>query len=81
MKHSIRVVFAWLVAARVATLAPRGAGPATCWRQRQPKRPLPSVRTGPLVTPIALYPDALVAQILMATTYPLESSEAALAEG
>src|SRR4030095_5051695 len=30
-----------------------------------------------LVAPIALYPDSLVAQILMATTYPLEVVEAA----
>ena len=30
-----------------------------------------------LVAPIALYPDALVAQILMASTYPLEVVEAA----
>src|SRR3954468_13721898 len=30
-----------------------------------------------LVAPIALYPDALIAQILMASTYPLEIVEAA----
>ena len=30
-----------------------------------------------LVAPIALYPDALVAQILMASTYPLEIVSAA----
>src|SRR5262245_26858350 len=30
-----------------------------------------------IVAPIALYPDALVAQILMASTYPLEVVEAA----
>jgi hypothetical protein len=30
-----------------------------------------------LVAPIALYPDALLAQMLMASTYPLEVSEAA----
>src|SRR6476661_5875930 len=30
-----------------------------------------------LVAPIALYPDALVAQVLMASTYPLEVVEAA----
>ena len=29
-----------------------------------------------LVAPIALYPDSLVAQILMASTYPLELVEA-----
>ncbi len=30
-----------------------------------------------LVAPMALYPDSLVAQILMASTYPLEIVEAA----
>lgn len=30
-----------------------------------------------IVAPIALYPDALVAQIFMASTYPLEVVEAA----
>lgn len=30
-----------------------------------------------LVAPIALYPDALLSQILMASTYPLEVVEAA----
>ena len=30
-----------------------------------------------LMAPIALYPDALLAQILMASTYPLEVVEAA----
>jgi hypothetical protein len=30
-----------------------------------------------LVAPIALYPDPLLAQILMASTYPLEVVEAA----
>ena len=35
-----------------------------------------------LVAPIALYPDALLAQILMASTYPLEVVEAdALGKG
>ncbi len=30
-----------------------------------------------LVAPVALYPDPLIAQILMASTYPLEVAEAA----
>jgi len=33
-----------------------------------------------LVAPIALYPDSLVSQILMASTYPLEVVEAVRAE-
>ena len=32
-----------------------------------------------LVSPIALYPDALLSQMLLASTYPLEVAEATLA--
>ncbi|HEX6733666.1 MAG TPA: DUF3300 domain-containing protein [Azonexus sp.] len=38
---------------------------------------VPQGKNEQLVAPIALYPDALVAQILMASTYPLEVVEAA----
>ncbi|MGY4480116.1 DUF3300 domain-containing protein [Bradyrhizobium sp. USDA 3364] len=38
---------------------------------------LPDGQIQQLVAPIALYPDALVSQILMASTYPLEVVEAA----
>lgn len=38
--------------------------------------PLPADRIEQLVAPIALYPDALVAQILMASTYPLDIVQA-----
>jgi hypothetical protein len=38
---------------------------------------LPDGQIEQLVAPIALYPDALLSQILMATTYPLEVVEAA----
>ena len=39
--------------------------------------PLPSDELDQLVAPIALYPDALVAQILAGSTYPTEVVEAA----
>src|SRR5262245_19751189 len=39
--------------------------------------PRTAAQLDPLVAPIALYPDALLAQILMASTYPLEVIEAA----
>jgi hypothetical protein len=39
--------------------------------------PLTAAQLDQLVAPIALYPDSLVAQILMAATYPLEVVEAA----
>jgi hypothetical protein len=38
--------------------------------------PLTAAQLDRLVAPIALYPDPLIAQILMAATYPLEVVEA-----
>jgi hypothetical protein len=43
----------------------------------QSAQPLSSEQLEQLVAPIALYPDSLVAQILMASTYPIEVVEAA----
>ena len=50
------------------TPAPAAASPAAAVSQQELDQ---------LLAPIALYPDALVAQILMASTYPLEVVEAA----
>jgi len=46
-------------------------------RAQDAPKPFSSEELEQLVAPIALYPDALVAQILMASTYPLEVVEAA----
>src|SRR5678815_588854 len=43
----------------------------------QASAPLKQEELDQLLAPIALYPDALIAQILMASTYPLEVVEAA----
>ena len=43
----------------------------------QPSAPLSREQLEQLVAPIALYPDSLIAQILMASTYPLEIVQAA----
>ena len=43
----------------------------------QSSAPLSQQQLSSLVAPIALYPDPLVSQILMASTYPLEVGEAA----
>lgn len=43
----------------------------------QSNAPLSQQQLSALVAPIALYPDPLVSQILMASTYPLEVGEAA----
>jgi Protein of unknown function (DUF3300) len=45
------------------------AGTETTAPQQQP---LSEDELDALVAPIALYPDALLAQVLMASTYPLE---------
>src|SRR5882757_7768231 len=51
---------------------------ATCQSSEQPPRPAQQSlqELQQLVAPIALYPDALVAQILAASTYPTEIVEA-----
>ena len=43
--------------------------------QAQPAQILPQEQLENLVAPIALYPDALLSQILVAATYPLEVVE------
>ena len=48
-----------------------GFGPPS--RAAEPsKDPIPMAQIEQLVAPIALYPDALLTQILMASTYPLD---------
>lgn len=39
-------------------------------------KPLTQAQLGALVAPVALYPDPLLAQVLIASTYPLEVAEA-----
>jgi hypothetical protein len=62
---------AWVLAASVMLPLPL--------RAQDPVQPTPfkTEELEQLVAPIALYPDALVAQILMASTYPLEIVQAA----
>src|SRR5689334_2333158 len=48
-----------------------------CVNAEEAQRPFKTEEIEQLVAPIALYPDALVAQILMASTYPLEIVSAA----
>jgi hypothetical protein len=43
----------------------------------QTSAPVPAQQLDDLVAPIALYPDSLVAQVLAASTYPIEIAEAA----
>jgi hypothetical protein len=53
------------------------AVPATAQIQTQTEAQLPEGQIEQLVAPIALYPDPLLTQVLMASTYPLEVVEAA----
>jgi hypothetical protein len=57
-------------------VAPKPAGGAQASAQ-QAGTPFSKEQIEQLVAPIALYPDALVAQVLMASTYPLEVVQAA----
>jgi hypothetical protein len=56
-------------------------GAASCFAQQPPpvdvRPPLSAAQLDSLTAPVALYPDALIAQILTAATYPLEVVEAA----
>ena len=54
-----------------------GTLPARAEAQDTTAKPLTRERLEQLVAPIALYPDSLLSQVLMASTYPLEVVEAA----
>jgi hypothetical protein len=51
-------------------------GPTALWAQDS-KKPFTPEQLDQILAPIALYPDALLSQTLMAATYPLEVVEAA----
>src|SRR5258706_7829109 len=69
VKHAFRQLLVLLVSASVA------------FAQTPPPAPRNAAATQPeldqMLAPIALYPDSLLSQILMASTYPLEVVEAA----
>ena len=68
MNRLLRAGLVWMLAAAVAL-------PLRAFAQEP--APFKKEEIEQLVAPIALYPDSLVAQILMASTYPLEVVEAA----
>jgi len=61
----------FMVAAALFLAAPQGG-----YAQEESKPGLKKDQLAQLVAPIALYPDALLSQILMASTYPLEIVQA-----
>ena len=70
MTRISRVLAIWLIAALAVM-------PWVRAQDAPPPAPFKAEEIEQLVAPIALYPDALVAQILMASTYPLEVVSAA----
>jgi Protein of unknown function (DUF3300) len=71
------VLMSGLVTAPARALDATAAVPATAQTQTQTEAQLPEGQIEQLVAPIALYPDPLLTQVLMASTYPLEVIEAA----
>ncbi len=72
-------VFKFCIVATLAVpIALSGAPlPLSAQEQQQSQQPLTQQQIEQLVAPIALYPDSLLAQILTASTYPLEVAMAA----
>ncbi|MEC7583491.1 MAG: DUF3300 domain-containing protein [Planctomycetota bacterium] len=66
--------FATVLLASLLALSPTTAQQSS---PSKPAKPLTPEQLQQLVAPIALYPDALLSQVLMASTYPLEIVEAA----
>ncbi|WP_375778748.1 DUF3300 domain-containing protein [Bradyrhizobium sp. ma5] len=66
-----------IILARAHAQAPTDQQPAPVQAAAPAAAKLPDGQIEQLVAPIALYPDALLSQILMASTYPLEVVEAA----
>ena len=84
MKRSCRVVIAMLVSAALAVPAsaqvpappPPAPPPAASAAPATGAKTFSQQELEQLVAPVALYPDALLAQVLMASTYPLEIVQA-----
>ena len=77
-RHSLEIAFT--LAAVTAGLSLYAAFPLTAQAQSAKAAPAPSLKEPALnnvAAPVALYPDALLAQMLMASTYPLDLAEAA----
>src|ERR1700742_2336793 len=71
------VLMSGLAGAPARALDATAAVPAAAQTQTQTEAQLPEGQIEQLVAPIALYPDPLLTQVLMASTYPLEVVEAA----
>ncbi len=74
MKAAVRTFWAALVALAMVAF---GAAQAQQPMERQAMRNYSQAELDQLLAPVALYPDALLSQLLMAATYPLEVVQAA----
>src|SRR5262245_38278277 len=63
----------WLAGCLMAIVALSGVAPLSA----QEAKTFTNEQLDQMMAPIALYPDALLAQVLMATTYPADVAEAA----
>lgn len=80
MKSSTKQLAPRLLASLLSMVVMAPMSPSYVFAQpasSQSNAPLSQQQLSALVAPIALYPDPLVSQILMASTYPLEVGEAA----
>ena len=75
MKQLLTIVVSWALLLATAPANLEGS-PLPSPPQEAPQAPIPASQIDSLVAPIALYPDALVAQVLAASTYPNEVVEA-----
>jgi hypothetical protein len=73
---AVPLVLAWNIATAPAR-AQGAAAPVPAQSQTQNEETFSQAQIAEFVAPIALYPDPLLTQILMASTYPLEVIEAA----
>ncbi len=72
LRSTALVCTALLVPGDVSLLAQQASPPAAAAPAADAPKPLPGEQLESLVAPIALYPDSLMAQVLAASTYPLE---------
>jgi len=66
-----------VVCAMTSAWAQAPTAPPPDYGNAQPATQLPQDQLDSLLAPIALYPDQLLSQVLMASTYPLDVVEAA----
>src|SRR5262245_853600 len=81
MKHAVRAIWSILATLLIvgsAVPAEQAAAPAQSQAQTPAQaQPFKPEELEQIVAPIALYPDSLLAQVFMASTYPLEIVQAA----